>query len=296
MLQRSTLGNGLRVVTERVPHVRSVALGIWLGVGSRTEPGDLAGVSHFLEHLAFKGTTTRSARDLADAIDRLGGHMNAFTTREYTCYYARVLDEDLDEALALLADMLLRSRFDPADIETERSVALEELRLYEDTPDELVHDLAAACLWPGDPLGRPVLGSPDTLPAFTRDTLVAFHQRTYTPDNAVLVMVGRVDHAAAVERAAALFGGWAPAGAGGAAQGTPRAEPGRRVRVKDTEQVHLCVVGEGCSLRDPDRYGALVLVNILGGGPSSRLFQEVREARGLAYAIYAFQDSYSDTG
>lgn len=295
-LARTTLSNGLRVVTETIPYVRSVAAGLWLGVGSRTEPDHLAGISHFVEHMVFKGTTTRTARQLAAAIDRIGGHMNAFTTKEYTCYHTKVLDERLGDALELMADMLLRSRFDPADIEVERGVVLEEFRLYEDTPDELVHDLAASCLWAQDPLGRPVLGAQEALQGFDRETLVAFHHRHYTPDNAVLVMVGRVDHAEAVERAAELFGAWSPGGAPHGDIRPPRATPGRCVRVKDTEQVHFCVVSEGCSLDDPDLYGTLAMVNILGGGSSSRLFQEIREERGLAYAVYAFQGSFRDAG
>ena len=295
-LARTTLSNGLRVITETIPHVRSVAAGIWLGVGSRLEPDHLAGISHFIEHMAFKGTATRTARELAAAIDRIGGQLNAYTTREYTCFHARVLEHRLADALELLADMLLRPRFDPSDIEVERGVVLEELRLYEDTPDELVHDLASACLWPHDPLGRPVLGTPAALEAFDRDAVLDFYRRAYTPGNAVLVAAGCVEHDEVVRLAEALFGPWRPGPGLPAPARAPQPAAGRCVRVKDTEQVHLCVVSQGCALDDPDLYGTLALVNILGGGSSSRLFQEVREERGLAYSVYAFQGSYRDTG
>ena len=296
MVELTALSNGLRVVTESIPHVRSVAVGLWIGAGSRLEPADRIGVSHFVEHLLFKGTETRSARQLAEAIDRIGGHMNAFTTKEYTCYYVKILDEHLHEALDLLADMLLRSRFDPADIEKERGVVLEEFKLYEDTPDELVHDLVARCLWPDHPLGRAVLGSRDALQHLDRDVILDFYRQFYTPDNAVLVAVGRVDHERVVDAAAELFGAWAPAGRPPGVCEPPRASAARCVRVKDTEQVHFCLGAAGSGLDDPELYATLALVNLLGGGSSSRLFQEIREERGLTYAIYAFQNAYRDVG
>lgn len=295
MPERTTLDNGLRVVSETIPHVRSVSLGVWVAAGSRWEVREEAGFSHFLEHLLFKGTETRTARELAEAIDAVGGQLNAYTTKEYTCYYVKLLDEHLAAGLELLADMLLRPRLDPQDLEKERAVIAEEIKLYDDTPDELVHDLFAQCLWPDDPLGRPVLGTLDDVAAVERSRLAAFYRRFYVPQAAVLAAVGNVRHDRLVNEVRRLFGGWS-GGWRPAAASAPRAQAGRCVRVKETEQVHLCVGTAGLPLGHPDLYALLCLNNLMGGGASSRLFQEIREERGLAYAIHTFQCAYRDTG
>lgn len=294
-LSKTVLPNGLRVVTEPLPYCRSVAIGVWIGAGSRWEMAGERGVSHFLEHLMFKGTISRSARRLAEEIDQIGGHMNAYTTKEYTCYHARVLDEHLHQALELLADMLLRSRLDPDDINKEKGVVFEEFKLYEDMPDEVAHDLLARCLWPDHPLGHSVLGSRSEVASLDSERVRNYLRRLYSPANAVLTAVGRVDHARMVELASEFFGDWS----GGPIKPVPiPPTPGstRRLRLKDTEQVHLCLGTESYSLGDPDLYAMMILANILGGGPSSRLFQSVREDRGLAYSIYAFQDAFFDSG
>jgi len=303
---RRVLPNGLRLIVEPINHVRSVAVGLWVGAGSRCEEAGQAGASHFLEHLLFKGTATRSARDLAEAIDAVGGDMNAYTTKEYTCYYIRALGEHLPLAMELLADILLNSRFDPGDIEKERGVILEEISLYEDTPDELVHDLLAQCLWGSHPLGRSIIGTAGDVKSLTREDLLAFYRAHYHPGNTVLAVAGAVNPLVVEELAHRLLGSWParearpePAGGGpeaGAASKRPGLRRDRRVRVKETEQVHFCLGTEGRSINHRDRYSLLVLSSLIGGGPSSRLFQAVREERGLAYSVYAFQAAYRDTG
>lgn len=303
---RRVLPNGLRLIVEPISHVRSVAVGLWVGAGSRSEGAGQGGASHFLEHLLFKGTATRSARELAEAIDAVGGDMNAYTTKEYTCYYIRALGEHVPLAMELLADILLNSRFDPEDIDKERGVILEEISLYEDTPDELVHDLLAQCLWGSHPLGRSIIGSAGDVMALTREGLLDFYRTHYHPANAVLAVSGAVDPLAVEELAHRFFGPWPaqePAQEATVVQAMHRPEPvrpgarrDRRVRVKETEQVHFCLGTEGRAIDHSDRYGLLVLSSLIGGGPSSRLFQAVREERGLAYSVYAFQAAYRDTG
>lgn len=295
MQQKTLLANGLRVVSERIDHVRSISIGIWVGAGSRRESAREAGLSHFLEHLMFKGTASRSARELAEDIDAIGGQLNAYTTKEYTCYYVKILDQHLETALEILADMLLNSRFDGEDIAKEKGVVAEEIKLYEDTPDELVHDLFAQCLWPRHALGRPVLGTQDAIERFDREDVLRFYGRFYVPGDTVIAAAGHVDHDRLVSEVARRFGDWSVAW-------RPPVEPpavpgpGRCVRVKDVEQVHLCVGTSAVSMGDPDIYALLCLANLMGGGSSSRLFQEIREERGLAYAVYSFQSAYRDTG
>ncbi|HEY8450414.1 MAG TPA: pitrilysin family protein [Bacillota bacterium] len=296
MIHRTILDNGLRILTESIPHIRSVAVGLWIGAGSRWEAEEAAGMSHFIEHLVFKGTENRSTRELAEAIDRIGGHMNAYTSKEYTCYSTKILKPNLGEALDLLADMLLRPRFDPDEIEREKGVILEEFKMYEDAPDELVHDLFARCLWREHPLGRPVLGSPERLQALGREQVCRFHRTYYVPENAVLVGVGNITHEEFVDEARRFLGAWPAAQRPPLIAQAPKVMPQRCVRVKDVEQVHLCLGTEGCRFGAADVYVLLVLSTVLGGGSSSRLFQRVREEHGLAYSIYSFQTSFRDTG
>lgn len=293
---RSTrLDNGIRVVTEAMPELRSVAIGFWAGTGSRDEPEELAGASHFLEHLLFKGTERRSAREIAETVEAVGGEMNAFTTKEYTAYYVRILDESLDLALDILSDVVWSPAFRPGEIDCERQVILEEIRMHEDTPDELVHSLFAEALFPGQTIGREVLGRDDSIEAMTRDEIAGFHGGHYRAGNMVVAAAGNLVHEEIVEGVASRFPG--PLG-----DREPRAlaehRPTGAVRVltRPTEQAHLVLGMTGLSRGDPDRYALSVLNHVIGGGMSSRLFQEVRERRGLAYSVYSYRAAFEDTG
>ncbi len=293
--RKTVLPNGLRVVTEEMAHVRSVAVGVWVGAGSRHEPPEQAGISHFIEHMLFKGTETRTARDIAEAIDALGGNVNAFTAKECTCYYARVLDEHFVPALDLLADLVLRPRFDAGEMEKEKNVICEEIMMYEDSPEDLVHDVFAQSVWPDHALGRAIQGTLDAVRGLGRDDVRAYYERFYAPANMVVAVAGHVGHDRAVEEVARRFGG-----RGGAAPEVsalpPRAASRRMYREKDIEQVHICLGGEGVPLSDERVYALHLLSNLIGGGSSSRLFQEIREERGLAYSVYAFHNAYRDAG
>ena len=300
MIRRTEYSSGLRVVTEEMPGVRSVTLGVWVPVGSRDEPGRIAGASHFLEHLLFKGTRTRSAQDIAEAFDAVGGDVNAFTGREQTVFYARVLDRDLPMAVDHLCDMIERSLLRSRDVEAERQVILEEIHMTEDAPDQLVHDDFARTLWGGHPLGRPVLGTRETIGAMGRDQVHRFWKRHYVPGNLVFVAAGNVDHDALtglieslVETGTPVSGRRSRVRDGGA----PPAPSGRwDVRRRKTEQAHIAYGTAGLPRRDPKRFAFGVVNNALGEGMSSRLFQEVREKRGLAYAVYSYHAMYAETG
>ncbi len=301
-IRRTGFGSGLRLVTERMPGVRSVALGLWVLAGSRDEPPPISGSSHFLEHLLFKGTKTRSARDIAEAFDAVGGEVNAFTAKEYTAYYARVLDRDLPMALDHLADMLQHSVIRQGDFDGERQVILEEINVHEDTPDDLVHDLFTETLWPGHPLGRPILGTPESIRAATRAQVSRFYRRHYVPGNVVVVAAGNVDHDDLAARLVALMDAGPTRSEGGnggsvRAAGKPPVASGRSiVKRRKTEQAHICIGTTGVSRHDPDRFAFGVVNNALGGGMSSRLFQEIREQRGLAYSVYSYHSMYAEAG
>lgn len=293
--KRTQLANGITVVTEKIPHVRSVTIGCWIEAGSRYEDPSEAGISHFIEHLLFKGTKNRTARQIAEDIDAAGGHLNAFTGKELTCYYARVLDEHLALAVELLADMLLHSVFDPAEIEKEKGVVIEEIKMYEDTPDELVHDLFAAAVFGGHPLGRAVLGDAASVRRLTREQILAYMRRRYTAGNLVVAAAGNVEHERVVdevERRFAEMQGPKPPRQHQAATWEPR----HILRQKETEQAHLCVGTLGLERGHPDRFVAQVVDTALGGGMSSRLFQELREERGLVYSTFSAHASYRDNG
>lgn len=295
MYQKNTLDNGIVVLTEHVPHVRSVAVGVWVGVGSRDESDEVMGVSHFIEHMMFKGTERRTAKNIAETLDAVGGQLNAFTTKEYTCYYSRVLDEFFDLAVDLLGDMLLNSRFAEGDIDRERNVILEEIKMYEDTPDELVHDIFAHTVWQGHVLGRPIIGSENVIKQMSREDILNYYQNHYLPSKMVISVAGNIEHDRAVERLNAVFG---------QLRGESRSRsmtapvPHRQVacRAKETEQVHLCFGTQGLPLGHDKVYTFQLINTILGGGLSSRLFQEVREQRGLVYSIFSYHSSYHDTG
>ncbi|MBF7082384.1 insulinase family protein [Desulfallas sp. Bu1-1] len=295
MIQVAELANGFKVLTEHIPHVRSVAVGIWVDVGSRDERDEQAGISHFIEHLMFKGTTRRSAKDIAEELDAVGGQLNAFTTKEYTCYYARLLDEYFPLAVDLLSDMVLNSRFDPSDIDRERNVIVEEIKMYEDTPDELVHDIFASTIWRAHPLGRPIIGDERTVGSLSRQDLLSFYHKYYTPGNMIVTVAGNFDHKQVMSILSATFGNLT-----GAKKErlytTP--EPARQVvcKTKDTEQVHICLGTPGLAIDHEKIYVFQIINTILGGGLSSRLFQEIREQRGLVYSVFSYHSSYHDSG
>lgn len=294
-IAKNTLTNGLRVITERMPQVRTAAVGIWVGAGSRYEPEHQHGISHFLEHLFFKGTAQRSALEIAQAADDIGGQMNAFTDREQTVFYVKVLSAHLDQALGIYADMLLHSTLASEFIERERQVITEEIKSYEDSPDELVQDLFAQTVWDGHPLGRPVIGTLTTVNSLTRDDFVGFIHRHYRPDNAVVAVAGDIDHDQVVQMIERHFGDWT-GNAPRAADDPPRPQADVATRMKETEQVHLCLGTLGLAQRDEGRYALSLLDHLLGGGMSSRLFQEIRERRGLVYTIASYASSYRDAG
>ena len=290
------LDSGERVITERVPSVRSVALGYWIGAGSRDEKEERAGVSHFLEHLLFKGSSRYTAQEIAETFDTLGGELNAATSREHTMLYARVTDAHVETAIDVMTDMVFAPTF--AELDSEREVVLEEIAMIEDTPPELVHDLFTETVFGDHPLGRPVLGSADVISNVSRRAVGAYHRSRYRPDSIVLAAVGSVDHDRLVELTetmSAKRGGAAGRGPARPAFVAPP-KPSLRFIRKDTEQYHLCVGGPGIARSDKRRFTATILDSILGGSASSRLFQEIREKRGLAYAVYTFASQYADAG
>jgi predicted Zn-dependent peptidase len=293
----TTLDGGTRVVTEPLPSVRSAAIGFWIGNGSRDEADTHAGVSHFLEHLLFKGTASYSALELAEIFDAFGGELNAATARDYTVVYARVLDEHVETALDVMTDMVFAPSF--TDIDSERDVVLEEIAMVEDSPQELIFDLVTRAVFGGHALGRPVLGSAEVISTVSRRSLAAFHRSRYRPDNIVVAAAGSVDH----DRLVGLVDGMrAKAGNPPARKPSARTpfvaapRPSLVFQAKPTEQYHVCLSAPGIARSDRRRFTASVLDSILGGSASSRLFQEIREQRGLAYAVYTFSSQYADTG
>ncbi len=308
-VRRTVLPGGLRVVTESLPAVRSVALGIWVGVGSRDEDEAHAGATHYLEHLLFKGTRRRTALEISAEMDAVGGEMNAFTAKEYTCYYARVLDADLPLAIDVLIDMVTSSLIEPKDVDAERNVVLEEIAMNEDDPSDSVHEAFTTKLFGDTPLGRPILGTVDSINAITREQIFEHYRARYTPPHLVVSAAGNLDHdtlVAAVQAAfspvLADFVGAVPApprlrDAGGLWDGYgPAAGSGVKLISRPIEQANLIIGCEGLSRTDERRFALGVLNAALGGGMSSRLFQEVREKRGLAYSVYSFASQHADTG
>ena len=294
-VELTELPSGLCIVTETMPAARSVTLGAWVRVGGRDEPDRLSGASHFLEHLLFKGTADRSARDIAEAVDAVGGEMNAFTSREHTAYYARLPHDRLDLGTALLGDVLTAPALRPDEVEAERQVIVEEILMNLDAPDDRVHTLLAEALFPGHPLGREVLGDRDTVEAITRDEIAGFFEDWYRPRTMVVAVAGRLEHAEVVERISAAFAGRA-GGSRPAREAPAPLEPAVVVEEDDTEQAHLCLGWRALHAGDEDRWAFAVANQVLGGGMASRLFQEVREARGLAYSVYSHASSYVDAG
>ncbi len=295
MYRKDTLSNGIRVVSETLPKSRSISIGVWVKVGSRHEPKEIGGTSHFIEHMFFKGTEKRSAKDIATEIDSLGGEMNAFTSQETTTYYVKVLDEHLAAAIDILADILLGSKFDPAEMEKERKVILEEIKGVEDTPDDFIHELFTSTVWPDNPLGRPILGTKETIKALTHKDILAYIENYYSPKEIVISVAGNFEHARLIELLNNAFGKLSRTGV--AKQDvTPTFTHAITVRKKQLEQVQVCLGCKGLHYTHEDRYVIWALNTVLGNSMSSRLFQEVREQNALAYSIYSYVISYRDTG
>lgn len=295
MIKRATLDNGIRVVIEKVPGVRSVSCGVWVDVGSRDEGDGERGASHFLEHLLFKGTERWSALDIAQSLDAVGGEFNAFTSKEYTVFYVRTLDDDIDLGLDILSDITQRPALRTEDVDAERNVVLEEILMYEDSPDEIVHDHFAAAIMPRHPLGFPVLGTKESIGRVPRDRIQHWFETRYTPDRTVLAVAGNVDPGEFLRRLEVRWG---------AASGTA---PAREIQTvlgsapvavdnRDTEQAHLVLGVEAIPQRDERRHALALVAHVFGGGMSSRLFQEVREKRGLVYSVYAYRSLFVETG
>jgi predicted Zn-dependent peptidase len=293
--RRIVLPSGLTVIGEHVESVRSVSIGVWVRVGARFEPPAEAGMSHFLEHMVFKGTHTRDAYELALSLESVGGHLDAFTGREVTCFDARALDEHLDLAVEVLADLVLNPRLDPADVEKEKKVVLDEIHTYEDTPDERIHDLFADVVWAGHPLGNRILGTRESVEAFTPEEVQSYHARRYGTSNLLVAIAGKFDWERFLDQVSLRFGKVLP----GVPPEPNGVEPnGRDVihHVKDLAQQYLCIGARGLPSQHPDRHALIVLSTLLGGGMSSRLFQRVREQEGLAYSVYTYADFYRDAG
>lgn len=301
MFTKTVLDNGIRILSEEMPNTRSVSLGIWVENGSRHEPRHQNGISHFIEHLLFKGTEQRSAARIAEEIDAVGGVLNAFTAKEYTCYYAKVLDDDLPLAIDLLTDIFLRSVFDREEIERERSVILQEISQAEDTPDDYVHDLFNLDFFRDHPLGRPICGEAATVLNLHREDFLRFVQDRYLPGQVIVAAAGHLGHGDLVKEIEGRLetignaeGRLQKAESG--IEDSPKVQSGIFLHSKSLEQVHLCLGVAGIHQSHPMRYAAYILNTILGGGMSSRLFQEIREKRGRAYSVYSFLSSYKDVG
>ncbi|MDX2159013.1 MAG: pitrilysin family protein [Hyphomicrobiaceae bacterium] len=290
----STLANGLRVVSHEMPHLGTVALGVWVASGARHESEAEHGISHLLEHMAFKGTRARSAQDIAEEIEQVGGEINAATSLDTTCYYSRVLKDDVGVALEILADIIQNSTYDEGELEREREVILQEIAATRDSPDDTVYDLFQETAFPGQPLGRPILGTPESVASFTAGDLRSFLARRYRAGNMVLSAAGNIRHETLVRFAERLFGGLSDGTPGDAV--SARYVGGPRISSRPFEQAHVLLGYEGLSYRNPAFYSAQVFSGLLGGGMSSRLFQEVREKRGLCYSIYSSAWGLGDTG
>ena len=295
MVTREVLDTGLRLITETMPHVRSVTIGVWLMRGSRHESDERSGIAHFVEHMLFKGTDTRSAEDIAQEIDSIGGQLDAFTAKEYASYYIKVLDEHLSMAVDLLADIVMRPRFEGDDLEKEKKVILEEIKMVEDTPDDLVHELFTQHFWEGHALGRPILGSKETVESFTPAILREYFGTTYVAPNLIVAAAGNVEHAQVRELVSRAFTSL-PTSAAPYDDAVPRVVPQVLVRTKELEQSHVCLGTNSYPQNHPDRYVGYIMNTVLGGSMSSRLFQNVREKRGLAYAVFSGLSAYRDAG
>lgn len=296
MFDQMTLDNGLRIIGERIEHFRSVSVGLWIGAGSQYESRRINGVSHFIEHMLFKGTQKRTARQIAEVMDAVGGQLNAFTAKECTCFYAKVVDEHLPLALDVLCDLVRNSIFSEAELKKEKGVVLEEIAMSEDTPDDLAHELLMQARYGDQPLAWPILGDMDTVRAFTREDLTGYWKDMYRPEDAVLAVAGNYDWQALTDMARALLGGWERGGERRNPPPTRACAPGIVRREKPIEQLHICMAYPGVVQGSDDIYPLSILSSVFGGAMSSRLFQKIRDERGLAYTVYSYPSSYLDTG
>jgi predicted Zn-dependent peptidase len=295
MYRKDTLSNGIRVVSETLPKSRSVSIGVWVKIGSRHEPEERGGISHFIEHLFFKGTEKRTAKDIAIEMDSIGGEMNAFTSQETTTYYVKVVDEHLPIAIDLLSDILIGSRFDPLEMEKERKVILEEIKGVEDTPDDYIHELFTSTVWPNNSLGRPILGTRETIRAMKHDDIISYIDNYYSPKEIVISVAGNFEHGRLIDLLNRSFGLLSRTGIA-KKEATPVFTRDVSIKKKQLEQVQLCIGCKGLHYTHEDRFVISALNTVLGNSMSSRLFQEVREQNALAYSIYSYVTSYRDTG
>jgi predicted Zn-dependent peptidase len=295
LIKTHTFPSGLRLVMEKIPYVRSISLGIWIGTGSKYETEENNGISHFIEHMLFKGTSKRTAREIAETFDSIGGHLNAFTSKEYTCYYAKVLDQHLPIAFDVLSDMFFHSTFDPQELEKEKNVVLEELKMYDDTPDDVVHDLIAKATHHDHSLGYTILGREEVLQSLTPDHLREYIKEHYTPQNTVIAVAGNIDEEELIRLVERHFNEY-EASATLPMVAEPEMTFKHLLKVKDSEQAHFCLGFDGLHIGDPAIYPLILLNNTLGGSMSSRLFQEIREERGLAYSVFSYHSSYKEAG
>ncbi len=295
MVYKDILANGMRVLTEELPHLHSVATGVWAGIGAAHEPGELGGISHYLEHMLFKGTKNRNAKELAEEIESVGGQINAFTSREYTCYYTKTIDEDFSLSLDILSDMYLNSLIDESEFEKEKGVILEEISMYEDSPDDMVQDLFPSALWQGHDYGRPVIGSRETVSALKAEDLKKYLHNSYCPEKTVISVAGNVKRERVLAEVDKFFKFEKnPCQIKGYAE--PVSHRAQKFIYKDIEQTHICLGLPAIKESDADYYTANVLNTALGGGVSSRLFQEAREKRGLCYSVYSYLSAYTKGG
>jgi len=289
------LSNGLTVVMEEVPYIRSVSVGFLVGAGSKNETKDNAGISHFIEHMQFKGTAKRTSLDIAQEMDAIGGRINAHTSKEYTKYYAVVLDTHTDIAIDVLSDMYLNSVYDKKELETERNVILEEINMYEDTPDELIHDLSTQYIWDGHMLGKPIIGDRKSVANIDRKKIIDYHKDFYTPDNTIIAIAGDIQVKEVMAQINDIFGG-IKGKRDEHKEEFPHVIPGSKLVKKETEQVHVCLTCKGVSFEQEERFAVSLLSTLMGGSMSSRLFQKVREERGLVYSIYSYPSFYRNAG
>lgn len=296
MCEEFVLENGLRVVAEYIPHFPSVSVGLWIGAGSMYETQEESGLSHFVEHMLFKSTENRTTKEIAVEMDALGGQVNAFTSKECTCYYAKVIGDHLDRAMNLLSDLLLHAKMEEEDFEKERGVILEEIAMGEDTPEDLVYDLLAEAYFGDHPLARPILGTHDQIASVTRAQLLDFRRKHYRPDNTVLAIAGQFDLEQFRAMAEKYLGSWQAEGETAMPEPVMEAQGTELRRTKDIEQVHVCIAYPGVGQDDEDLYPLTVMNNLLGGGMSSRLFQVIREEMGAAYSVYSYPSTYSNCG
>jgi predicted Zn-dependent peptidase len=296
MFKKITLDNGVRIVTERIPYVRSVSIGIWVKTGSRNENRLNNGVSHFIEHMFFKGTEKRNAKEIAESFDNIGGQLNAFTGKECTCYYAKTLDDHIGVAIDVLSDMFFNSLFAKKDMAVEKKVILEEIGMYEDSPEELVHDILSDIIWSGNPIGYPILGTGKSLRNMSKELINDYIANNYTPKNTVISVAGNFEEDNLIEMIKEKFGGWKVENEQISSFPEVSFITGLKTKEKDIEQVHLCIGFKGIEHGNDKLYSLLAVNNLFGGGMSSRLFQKIREKKGLVYSIYSYPSAYKNAG